>query len=157
MHALGLPELVFDRDLRLAVGLQVGNDAFLPSDGKAVGQRVGERDGEWHELVGLVACEADHHALVAGAQGVDLVLVVASAVLQGGGDALIDVGGLLVEPDDDRARLVVDPDLWVVVADAPDRVADDGLVIDLRGGRYLTDNRDEVGAGGWFACDTRGR
>ena len=60
-----------------------------PHFGEALGEPVGERDRQRHELGGLVAGEAEHHALVAGALGVeDVVVVGVFAYLFGVRDAL---------------------------------------------------------------------
>ena len=62
---------------------------------------MGQPDRHRHEVVGLVAGVAEHHALVAGALGVEDVLAAgAGPHLEGGVDALGDVGRL--GPDGDR-------------------------------------------------------
>ena len=53
----------------LAVGAEVGQRAILADGGQPLHQPVGQVNGEGHQAVGLVAGEADHHALVAGAGG----------------------------------------------------------------------------------------
>ena len=59
---------VFHRHLRLGVGAEVGHLlAFLADDGQFPQQEVREVDGERHVVLGLLAGEAEHHALVAGA------------------------------------------------------------------------------------------
>ena len=63
--------LVLDRDLALAVGAQVGNDARLADVGEAPRQPVRHGDRQRHQLLGLTAREAEHHALVAGAEVVE--------------------------------------------------------------------------------------
>ena len=74
--------VVLDRDLALAVGAQIRQLAGLAHRGELAGELVGQRDGSRHQLGGLVGGVAEHHALVAGAAGVD---------------ALRDVAGLLVD------------------------------------------------------------
>jgi hypothetical protein len=122
----GLPVLVvLDRDLALAVGAQVGQLAGLAHLGELAGELVGQRDGRGHQLGGLVGGVAEHHALVAGAAGVN---------------ALGDVAGLLVDGGDDGAGVGVEAVERVVVADGGDDAAHQALEID-------------VGLGGDFAGD----
>ncbi len=95
-HDLGdldrLAVLVAHGDLRLAVRTQVREDLGLAHVGEAPGQLVRQRDRQRHELRSLVAGEAEHHALVAGALRVeDVVVVDVGADLERGGDALADV------------------------------------------------------------------
>ena len=86
---------VLDGDLGLAVGAQVGHGAVLADLGEPLGQPVRQRDRQRHQLGGLVAGEAEHQALVAGALALERVLdALAGARLVGGVDALRDVGRL---------------------------------------------------------------
>ncbi len=64
----GYAVVVLDRDLGLAVGPEVGQLAALANLGQAARKTVGQGDRQRHELGRLAAGEADHHALVAGAQ-----------------------------------------------------------------------------------------
>ncbi len=59
--------IVFHRDLRFSVGPQIRQLAALAHFGKTHRQFVGQRDGGGHEIVVLVACIPEHHALVARA------------------------------------------------------------------------------------------
>ena len=69
---------------------------------------------------------AEHHALVAGAGDVELVVVGrVGARLVGGVDALGDVGRLLVDRVDDRAGVGGEAEVGVGVADLADRLARD--------------------------------
>ena len=70
----GPPALVDDAHLRLAVGAQVGKDADAPDLGEALGEAVRHPDGKRHQVGRLVARVAEHHPLVAGTLGVELVL-----------------------------------------------------------------------------------
>ena len=67
LRALRHAERVLDGDLRLAVGPQVGERAVLAQAGEAQAEVVREVDGQRHQLLGLVAGEPEHDALVAGA------------------------------------------------------------------------------------------
>ena len=59
--------VVFDGHLALGVGPQPGNRAVLPQVGDPVDDPVRQRDRQRHQLGGVVAGEAEHHSLVAGA------------------------------------------------------------------------------------------
>ena len=75
------------------------------------------RDRQRHELRRLVAREAEHQALVAGA----LFLVQAFAL----GDALRDVGRLRLDRGQHRAHIAVEADFGAVVADVDGGLARD--------------------------------
>ena len=70
VHAHRLIAVVLDRDLALAVGPQPVDLAAAPHRGQAAGEAVRQHDRQRHQLGGLVAGEAEHQALVAGAAGV---------------------------------------------------------------------------------------
>ena len=119
LSATGLAVLVVEGDLGLPVGAQVRQDAGLADLGQPVGQAVRQPDRQRHEVVGLVAGVAEHHPLVAGALAVEDVLARrAGALLEGGVDALGDVGRLRVDRGDDAAGVAVEADGLAVVADA---------------------------------------
>ena len=124
--------VVLDRDLGLAVGTQVGELAVLANFRELMCEFMGERDGGGHQLGGLVGSVAEHHALVASAAGVD---------------TLRDVGGLAVDGGDDGAGFGVEALDGVVVADLVDRLADQGLEVDVGLGGDLPGDDDEAGAG----------
>src|SRR5262249_55699223 len=112
-HGLAVP--VLDGHLALAIGEQEGQLPRLAGLRELLPDAVRRVDGEGHVLLGLVAGEAEHHALVAGS----LLLEQALAL----GDALGDVRRLLLDRDDHRAAVAVEAALGARVAD----VADDTL------------------------------
>src|SRR5450759_3502884 len=116
---------VFDGDLALAVGAEVLESAVLADLGQPAGDVVGVLDRRRHQLRGLVAGEAEHHALVTGAPDVD---------------ALGDVWRLLVDADEHTTGLPVDAEMSPRVAGAFDCVADDLGHVDIAIGGDLTDN-----------------
>ena len=61
-----------------------------------MGEPVGERDRQRHQLLSLGGGVAEHHPLVAGTGLVGVVVGALLAGLLGGVDALGDVGRLLV-------------------------------------------------------------
>ena len=108
---------VLDRDLRLAVGAEEVDDAFLADLREPFGHAVREPDRHRHQRVGLVARVAEHHSLVAGADFV-VGVGVAGPLLHRLVDTHRDVGRLLVDGDDHAAGLAVDAERGVGVADA---------------------------------------
>src|SRR5699024_8883606 len=104
VHPDGAVALVLHRHLAFAVGAQIVHLAALAHLGQAAGQLVGQADGQGHQLGGLVAGVAEHHALVAGAAH----LVVGA---QG------DVGALAVDVGDDGAGVGVKAGFGAGVAD----------------------------------------
>ena len=146
--------LVADRHLRLAVGAQVRQHLALAHLRQALGELVRERDRQRHQLVGLVGGVAEHHALVAGARHVQLVLVGGIvARLIGGVDALGDVRRLLVDRVDHRAGVAVEAVRGVVVADPAHRLARDFLDVDVGVGRDLPRDDDQPGVDERLAGD----
>ena len=90
-----------------------------------------EHDRERHQLRRLVRCVAEHEALVAGPDPVERVVVAGRVtLLEGVVDALGDVGGLLVERDDDAAGLCVESVLRACVPDGRDALADEPWDVD---------------------------
>ena len=141
-----LAVLVAHRDLALAVRAQVREDLGLAHVGEPARELVRERDGQRHELGRLGAGEAEHHALVAGALGVEHVVVVdVGALLQRLVDALADVRRLRVDGRDDAAGVAVEAVGGVVVADVADGLPDDlgDLHVGVRGD--LAGDHDHAG------------
>jgi hypothetical protein len=127
---------VANGDLRLAVGAQVGQPVAA-DDGQALGELVGQRDRQRHQLGRLARGVAEHHPLVARA---GVAGRVRCAV-----DALGDVGRLLVDRVDDRARVGAEAQVGVDVADPADRLARDVLDVDVGRGRDLARDDDQAG------------
>jgi hypothetical protein len=148
-HALDLDRaavLVANRDLRLAVRPQVGHQLGAADLGEAMSELVRERDRHRHELLRLTRRVAEHHALVAGACHVELVVVRrVGAGLVGLVHALRDVGRLLVDRGDDGARIAVEPVPALGVADLADRLARDLRDVHVHVGRDLARDDDEAG------------
>ncbi len=130
VHAHRPVALVLDRDLALAVGPQVVDEALAADLRQAAGQLVRQHDRQRHQLGRLAAGVAEHQALVAGAPGVDTHR---------------DVRRLLVDRGDDRAGLVVEAVLGAGVADVLDRLPDDRGEVDVRRGGDLAGDEGEPG------------
>src|SRR5262249_49377556 len=130
-----------DGDLALGVGPDERQLAGVAQPGVILDQAVGQVDRQRHQGVGFVAGEAEHHALVAGAAGIDAH----GNVRRVGVDAAIDLAGVGGEADG-----------RVEVADLADDVADDlvhGGAGQLRLGGDLAGDDDQVGGDEGFAGD----
>ncbi len=132
VHPAGAPlGVVLHGHLRLPVGTRPAQGPVAPGGGELAGQPVGQLDGGGHQLRGLVAGEADHHPLVAGATRVD---------------PLGDVGGLLVDGHEDAAGLEVEAELGSGVTDVADGLADDARDVDVGLGADLAEDQDRARA-----------
>ncbi len=130
----------------LPSGTQVRQRAVLAHGGELLGEAVRDRDRQRHQLGRLVAGEAEHQALVAGALEVERVDRAAGAGLVGGVDALRDVGRLRVEGDLHGAGLTVEALDRGVVADLQHAVAGDPGDVDVRlGGDLAADEHHARG------------
>ena len=145
---------VADRDLRLAVGTQVAQRAVLADRGEPLGQAVREADRGGHELGRLVGRVAEHHPLVAGAGDRGRLVVAALTSLEGGVDALRDVGGLLVQRVEDRGGVGAEAEVAVDVADLADRLASDLLRIEVGRRGDLARDHDQARVDQRLAGDT---
>ena len=140
-----LAAVVEEGNLRLGVRAEerivsrVAEPRELLHDAMAVVDRGG------HERVGFAACETEHHALVSRA------LFTGEACRRV--DALRDVGGLLVDFDDDFRVVGVEAEIVVVVANIAGHFAGDFLEIDSGFGRDFAGEDDEIGRGERFASD----
>ena len=136
--------LVADGHLRLAVRAEVRHHVAAAHLGEAVRELVRERDRHRHQLRRLARGVAEHHALVARAGHAHLVVAARGAPLVRLVHTLRDVGRLLVDRRDHRARLAVEAVARVVVADPLDRVAGDLRHVHVDGGRDLAGHHHEA-------------
>ena len=134
--------LVLDSDLGLGVGPQPRQGAVAAGSGHGRVELVGEHQGEGEELRGLVGSIAEHDALVTGAEALKRLVVVQS---------LGNVGGLLLNGDEQVAGLVVEALGGVIVADALDGFTDDLLVVEVGPRGNLTEDHDHASLGGSLA------
>src|ERR1051326_7154286 len=128
--------IVFDCDLRFTVGAKEGKRSVFANLREALSQLMRERDGSGHQLLILIHRVTKHHALVAGATGVD---------------AHGNVSGLLVDAGDDGAGVAVEAVKGVVVSDGLDGPAHNLLEIDIGLGRDFAGDHDQAGGGEGFA------
>ena len=139
--------LVLDGDLGLRVGAEPGKQTGAARGSQCSIELVGQHDGERHILGSLVGGIAKHDALITS------TVVLERAVVE----PLGDIGGLLLDRDEDVACLVVEALGRVVVADVLDGVADDLLVVELRFCADLAEDHDHACLGGSLAGDLRRR
>mgnify|MGYP003624095068 CR=1 FL=1 len=135
---------VLDGDLGLGVGSQPREGAVLAGVGHGLVELVGEEKGQGEQLGGLVGGIAEHDALVTGTQLLEGLLVV---------QTLGNVGRLLLNGNEDVARLVVEALVGRVVADVLDGIADDLLVVEVGLGGDLAKDHDHARLGGRLAGD----
>ena len=138
VHADGLAVHILDSDLALAVRTQIVQLAALADFGQLLGQLVGQADGHGHQLRGLIAGIAEHHALVTGTA--DLVV-----------GAQCDIGALAVDVGDNSAGVSIKAVLCTGITDVRDDLADDLLEIDIAAGGDLAHNVDQTGGSAGLA------
>lgn len=98
-------------------------------------QLVGKQNGQWQELRGLVGGIAKHDTLVTGTELLESLLIVKT---------LGNIGGLLLNSDQDIAGLVVEALRRVIVTDILDGGTDDLLVVELGLGSDFTEDHDHT-------------
>ena len=101
----------------LPSGRRYGIDACLAHVGEPPRQPVRQAMGSGMSSSVSRTGEAEHHALVPGAQRVEIVVRMTLAMLERVVHALRDVGRLLLDRGHDPAGLAVEPELGVRVAD----------------------------------------
>ena len=109
--------------------------------GQTAAELVGQGDGGGHQLRGLVAGVAEHHALVAGADGLVAVAVHAHG----------DVAALLVDGGEHRAGPGVKAVGGIVVADLVHGAADDVGDVHVAFGGNFAHYRHHAGGGDGLA------
>ena len=135
--------LVLDGDLGLGVGAEPAELTRATGVGHGLVELVGEDDGEGHVLLSLVGGIAEHDTLITSTMVLEVTVV----------KALGNIGGLLLDGDENVASLVVKALGGVVVANLLDGLADDLLVVELGLGGDLTEDHDHAGLGGSLAGD----
>src|SRR3712207_6128826 len=98
---------------------------------------MGARDRKRHQLRGLVAGEADHHALVASPDAVISINQLPGADLDGMLDAAQDLRALVLDCDDDAACRRVEAVQRVRVPNASNGLAHDSWDVDVGRSRDL--------------------
>jgi hypothetical protein len=136
--------LVLNGDLGLGVGPQPWERAVTAGSRHGSVELVGEEEGEGEQLGGLVGSITEHDTLVTGTELLEGLIVVKT---------LGDIGGLLLNGDEEVKGLVVETLLGVIVTDVLDGVTDDLLVVEPGLGGNLTEDHDHTGLGGSLASN----
>ena len=146
VHADGLVAIVLHRDLRLSIGPQIVHKSGLADLGELAGHFVCKGNGQGHQLRGLVAGVAEHHALIAGAV-VQTVVCLALLDLQALVHAQRDIAGLLINVGDDAAGVAVKAVLGPVIADVPNDLTGDLGDVHIAAGGDLAHDVHKSGRG----------
>ena len=139
--------LILDRDLSLRVRAEPRKRAIAAGSSQRGVEFMSKHDSERHIFGRLVCGIAEHDALITG------TVVLEGAVVE----PLCDIGGLLLDRDENVARLVIKALGRVVVPDVLDRVADHFLVVELRFRADLAKDHDHACLRGRLAGDLRRR
>ncbi len=134
---------VLDRHLALAIRQQVVELARLAHLGQAARHLVRQRDRQRHQLGGLTAGVADHHALIAGPGQIGLVAGATRAALQRGADAGGNLGALLAKRDEDATGVGIEAMTRVGVPNVGEHLAHHILDVDVGVGRDLAEHEDQ--------------
>lgn len=126
---------VFNRYLGLGVGSQPRQTSVVARLFHGTVETVCELDGQWHIFRSLVSSVTEHDPLVAGTELLQCLVIV---------QPLRDVGRLLLDGDQDVAGLVVKAFVGVVVANVPNGVPDDFLIIERSFGGDLSEDHDHA-------------
>ena len=149
LHIYGSAVDVAHRDLRLAVGAQVGQRAVLAHLRQTLAHALRQVNRHRHEGLRLLAGIAEHHALVTCAYRLVDVFHLAVLRLERLVDTLRDVGRLLVDGVQNAAGRAIEAVLRAIVANLADDVAHDGRHVDvgLRADLTRDDNHARRGHG----------
>ena len=126
---------VLNGDLSLGVGQQPGDGAILTGSLHGSVELVRVQDSEGQELRGLVSGITEHDTLITGTELLKSLLVVKT---------LSNVGGLLLNGNQDVASLVVEALLGGIVADVLDSATNDLLVVQVGLGGNLTEDHNHT-------------
>ena len=133
--------------LRLSVCAKISKRSVLSHFRKLSGQLVCKVDGIRHILRCLVRCIAEHHALIAGTDGLDLfVRHAALSCLECLVNTHGNIRGLLIHCHKNSAGICIKALGGIVIADLTDGVADNLLIVNDSLCRDLTGNQCKAGA-----------
>lgn len=133
--------LVLDSDLSLRVRSEPAKLTAATGIGHRLVELVGQHDGEGHVFLSLIRGIPKHDTLITSTVVLEVTMV----------QALSNVGGLLLDGNEDVAGFVVETLGRVVVADLLDGFTDDLLVVELGLGGDFTEHHDHTGLGGGLA------
>jgi len=136
--------LVDDGDLSLTIGADPSAGAVLADLSEAGTELSSPEVSDGHKLLRLISGIAEHVTLITSA---NIVLRLVHV------NTLSDIGGLLLDSNDDVAGLVVNTLLSIIIADLLESIADDLLVVDVGLGSDLTENHDHASLGAGLASN----
>lgn len=136
--------LVLDGDLSLGVGAEPWERAIATGSRHGSVELVSELESEGEELRGLIGSITEHDTLVTSTKLLKGLFVV---------QTLSNIGGLLLNGDEQVEGLVVETLGRVIVTNVLDGIADNLLVVELGLGGDLTENHDHTSLGGGLASD----
>ncbi len=142
--------VIFHGNLGFPIRAEIGELAVFPHLGQAARHFVRQRNRQRHQLGGLVAGIAEHHALIARA-GCQLGFGVAFLAFERVVHAERDIGRLLVNGSQDGAGVAVKAVFRAVVADFADNGAHYLGDIDIAVGGNFTHDGNDTGSAGRFA------
>ena len=156
VDALHRVAVVFRRHLRLAVRAEIVKRAVLADFCQLLCKLMRQRDGQRHQLRGLIAGIAEHHALVARANE---VVLVSGAVfrLKGFVHAHCNVRGLHVNGGQHRAGRTIEARIRRIVTDLFDDFTRNRIDVHIALGGNLAHHVHHTGRRRHFASYMRGR
>jgi len=157
IHAHGAAIAIFHRHLALAIGAQPGQLAALAHGGQFARQVVGQVDRHGHQGGGFVAGKAEHHSLVAGANGFNFGLAYLTGL---GFHTLVHAHGNIARLGADgrlhRAGVTIKTFFAAVITDFSDHAAHQFVKVDEGAGGDLAQHHHKAGFGGGFTGHARG-
>ena len=131
--------VIFDSDLRFSVGSEIRERAVLSDLCQLCGELVCQGYRHGHKLRRLIACKAEHHALVAGTLSVNTESY---------------VGRLLVNGGQHSTGVAVKSLFRAVVADIADDLTCYFRDVDIAACADFAHNHDNAGCAAALACNS---
>lgn len=151
VHTLGnhaaIVVLVLAGDLGLSVGAHPWEDTGLTDFGQTGTERGGKVVSKRHEGLSLIGGVSEHDSLITSTNVLELHVV----------DRLSDIGGLLLDGDDNVAGSVIHTLGNIIVSNITESLADNLLVVHGGRGGDLTEDHNHTGLGAGLTSHTRGR
>jgi hypothetical protein len=136
--------LVLDSDLGLGVGSEPWQASVSAGSRHLSVELVGQLKSQWEQFWGLIGSISEHYTLVTSTELLEGLLVV---------ETLGDIGGLLLNGNQNVASLVVEALGRVVVSDVLNGTTDNFLVVEAGLGGDLTEDHNHTGLGGSLASN----
>jgi hypothetical protein len=136
--------LVLASDLGLTIGAHPGAHASLADLGQTSTKRGGQVVGQRHQSLSLISGVTKHDSLITGTDVLQLGVV----------NGLGDIGGLLLNGNNDVASAVVKTLGDIIISDVTKALADHLLVVDGGGSGDLSEDHNHAGLGASLASHT---